>query len=126
MHLPTKKQRLYFDEVIRLHYEHGYGSERISRILPISEHTASRWIAIFAAKNRKESVQMSKSKARPKTEPAPGGSQVDDLKALQAEVSRLKAQLKHEKLRADVYDEMINVAESMFKIPIRKKAGAKR
>ncbi|MDR1645857.1 MAG: transposase [Tannerellaceae bacterium] len=117
---------MYFDEVIRLHYEHGYGAERISRILPISDCTASRWIAIFAVENERESVQMSKSKAKLQTQPAPGGSRVDDLKALQVEVSRLQSQLKHEKLRADAYDETINVAESMFKIPIRKKAGAKR
>ena len=33
--LHTEKQRLYFNEVIRLHYEEGMGEDRISRILPI-------------------------------------------------------------------------------------------
>ena len=33
--LHTEKQRLYFNEVIRLHYEEGMGEDKISRILPI-------------------------------------------------------------------------------------------
>jgi hypothetical protein len=50
----------------------------------------------------------------------------DDIKALQAEVARLQKELKHEKLRADAYDTMIDIAETKFNIPIRKKSGAKR
>jgi hypothetical protein len=50
----------------------------------------------------------------------------EEVKSLKAEIARLQAQLKYEQLRADAYDEMINVAESMFKIPVRKKVGAKR
>jgi len=38
----------------------------------------------------------------------------------------LQAQVKQASLRADAYDEMINVAESKFNIAIRKKAGAKQ
>ena len=54
-------------------------------------------------------------------------SEVSDLKFLQSEVIRLQSQLKQESLRADAYDEMINVAESGFNnIAIRKKVGAKR
>jgi len=50
----------------------------------------------------------------------------DDIKSLQSEVAMLQKELKDEKLRADVYDIMIDIAESKFNIPIRKKAGAKR
>ncbi|MDD5498783.1 MAG: hypothetical protein PHI10_04805 [Dehalococcoidales bacterium] len=49
-----------------------------------------------------------------------------EIKALQAEVAKLQKELKHEQLRADAYDTMIDIAESQFNIPIRKKAGAKR
>ena len=125
MHLHTKKQKQYFSEVIRLHYEHGYGEDRISRILPIGHSTVSRWIAIFAAENDKKSVQMPKSK-KLQSHPRVSSTEVNDVQFLQAELARLQAQLKHERLRADAYDEMINVAESKFKISIRKKAGAKR
>jgi transposase len=122
--MQTRKQELYFEEVIRLHDEYGYGERRISRILPIGHSTVSRWIAIFAAKNGKKPIQMSKSKLP--THPGPASAPDKDVRILQAEVSRLQAQLKEAKLRADAYDEMINVAESKFKISIRKKAGAKR
>ena len=50
----------------------------------------------------------------------------DDVQALQAELARVKEELRKEKLRADAYDTMIDIAEDMFKVPIRKKAGAKR
>ena len=43
-----------------------------------------------------------------------------------AELARVKEELRKEKLRADAYDTMIDIAEDMFKVPIRKKAGAKR
>ncbi|MDR1369770.1 MAG: hypothetical protein LBJ72_06550 [Dysgonamonadaceae bacterium] len=58
--------------------------------------------------------------------PAPVATPVNEVRSLQAEVVRLQAQLKAANLRADAYDEMINVAESKFKIAIRKKVGAKR
>ena len=124
MHLHTKKQHQYFEKVIRLHYEKGYGEARISRILPIGHATVSRWIAIFAAEKGKKSVQMHKS--NPQRQPPVAVTQVKDVQSLQAEVSRLQAQLKEERLRADAYDEMIQVAESKFKIAIRKKACVKR
>lgn len=49
----------------------------------------------------------------------------DDIKELKEKIRQLEKELKHERLRADVYDELINVAEENFKIQIRKKAGAK-
>lgn len=124
MQLHTKKQLLYFDEVIRLHREYGYGEDRISKILPIGHATVSRWISIFAADNKEKSVRMKKRK--PYREVISSATNPVDIKTLEREVIRLQAQLKQESLRADAYDEMINVAESKFNIAIRKKAGAKQ
>ena len=56
------------------------------------------------------------------SEPIPEG----DEKRLRAEIRRLELELKREKLRADLNEEIINVAEQKFNIQIRKKAGAKR
>jgi len=126
MHLHTKKQKQYFKEVIRLHYEKGYGEDRISRILPVGHSTVSRWIGIFAAENDTNTIPMPKRKSMlpsPSTSPAPS---VKEVKDIQEELVRLQSQLKHERLRADAYDEMITVAETKFNIAIRKKAGAKR
>lgn len=124
MHLHTKKQQQYFNEVIRLHYEYGYGEDRISRILPIGHSTVSRWISIFASENAAKAVKMKKKKLLKVIKSST--SEVSDLKFLQSEVIRLQSQLKQESLRADAYDELINVAETRFNIAIRKKVGAKR
>jgi transposase len=124
MHKHTKKQKLYFDKVIKLHYEKGYGEDRISRIIPIGHATVSRWLAIFASENDLKSVQMQKRKLQSQRMPA--DSQSRDVESLQREVIRLQSELRHERLRSEAFDEMINVAESKFNIAIRKKVGAKR
>ncbi|MDR1632670.1 MAG: transposase [Dysgonamonadaceae bacterium] len=124
MYIHTTKQKLYFAKVIKLHYDRGYGEDRISRILPIGHSTVSRWIRIFAAENEIQSDVMQKKKTE--RQPSPVDIQATDPQSLQAEVVRLRAQLQEERLRADAFDEMINVAESKFKISIRKKVGVKR
>ena len=50
----------------------------------------------------------------------------DDVAKLQERVKELEAQLLRAEIKAEAYDEMINVAEAKFRIPIRKKAGAKQ
>jgi transposase len=120
--LHTEKQLKYFDEVIRLHYEEGYGEDRISQLLPIGHTTASRWIAIFAKEKGKISGANDMRKPQ---ETASSSQEKDEIAKLQARVKELEAQLLHAEIKAEAYDEMINVAEAKFRIPIRKKAGAK-
>ena len=121
--LHTEKQLKYFDEVIRLHYEEGYGEDRIEQVLPVSHSTASRWIAIFAREKGKVSGTNDMRKPQANT-----SSQVtnDEVAKLQERVKELEAQLLRAEIKAEAYDEMINVAEAKFRIPIRKKAGAKQ
>ena len=45
----------------------------------------------------------------------------EDYAMLQTEVAHLRKALKDSNLDADFYDTMIDVAEEMFKIPLRKK-----
>lgn len=122
-HLHTEKQRLYFQEVIRLHYEEGYGEDRIEKLLPIGHTTASRWIAIFA--KEKEKISRSNTMTQPQaTSPSPDQSK--EVKELHTRVKELEARLLQAEIKAELYQEMINVAEAKFKLPIRKKAGAKQ
>jgi len=121
--LHTQKQLKYFDEVIRLHYEEGYGEDRISQFLPIGHTTASRWIAIFAKEKGKISGANDMRKPQ---ETASSSQEKDEIAKLQARVKELEAQLLRAEIKAEAYDEMINVAEAKFRIPIRKKAGAKQ
>ena len=121
--LHTEKQLKYFDEVIRLHYEEGYGQDRISRLLPIGHSTVSKWIAIFAKEEGK--IFGTNDMRKPKKNTS---SQVtnDEVSKLQTRVKELEAQLLRAEIKAEAYDELINVAEAKFRIPIRKKAGAKQ
>ena len=119
--LHTEKQRKYFEEAIRLHYEEGYGEDLIAKVLPIGHSTVSRWIAIFAKEKGK--VTMATKPDKPQ-----GASDVrrDSVQGLQARIKELEAQLLKAEIKAEAYEELINVAEAKFRIQIRKKAGAKQ
>ena len=123
--LRTTKQLKYFDEVIRLHYEKGYGEDRIASILPVGHSTVSRWIAIFASQEGGVSRCESKTEEMNKRSEEGFLSPEEELRELKRSYAELQKELRRERMRADVLDEMINVGEKMFKVPIRKKAGAK-
>lgn len=122
-HLHTEKQLRYFDEVIKLHYEEGLGEDRISRLLPIGHTTVSRWIGIFAQEKGKSSRIKDMKKSQSTSSELEQNSEVQ---VLQKQVKELEAQLLRAEIKAEFYDKMIDVAEAKFKVPIRKKAGAKQ
>lgn len=53
-------------------------------------------------------------------------SDSEALQELRLENKRLKAELAKAKMSADAYNKMIDVAERVFHVAIRKKAGAKQ
>jgi len=166
MYLHTKKQLLYFDEVIRLHYEEGLSEDRIALRVPVGHTTVGRWLAMyqkesqahqspvisrlsdldvkelhdsgmsmraiaratglsksaicrrianFAIESKEQDMPQTKTTSKPIAE-----------QDAQARIAELEAKLQKAELARDAYNEMINVAEAKFNIPIRKKAGAKR
>lgn len=120
----------YYDEVMRLYFDEGMGSLRITHLVPVSRSTILRWIRIFVSENPEYRYQMQKA-STVKLEDTSVAKQSEkasqaEIKALKEELGRLQVQLRKAELRADLYDEMINVAEKQFNIPIRKKVGAKR
>ena len=126
----TEKQRLYYDKVISLYRDKHMGRKRIEKIIPVSNWTISEWIRNFVAENpsykskrMKEAEERRKMKAVLDSVNSPIPS---DKNSLKAEVARLRKALKEESMRADLYNEIINVAEEQFKIPIRKKVGTKQ
>ena len=124
----TQKKEQYYDKVIEARLQNGYSVRRLTKIFPLSKHTIERWIANFAEDNPEVPI-MSKKTVKPKevfSETESRQELPDDVKTLQAELLKVKEELRKEKLRADAYDTMIDIAEDMFKVPIRKKAGAKR
>jgi transposase-like protein len=66
------------------------------------------------------------SKSRPMDTKKKLGSSGKTLEELEAENQRLKQELEMEQLRTRALNVMIDIAEDQFKIPIRKKSGAKQ
>ena len=126
----TKKRDLYYDRVIDLYLQTGYGRKRLSKLIPeVGQKTIMRWIANFVAENPQVASMKRAKPTREAPVPKPEVSVEDlptDVQELQAELKRLRAQLTKAEIKAEAYDELINVAEAKFNIPIRKKAGAKQ
>ena len=120
----------YLSKVLDLYLNQGVRPGRIAKIVPVDRATIYRWIANFADVNPQveSSVMAKKSK---KEEPAHSDMLVnkalpDEVLALQKEIKQLRAQLTKAEIKAEAFDELINVAEAQFGIQIRKKAGAKQ
>jgi len=118
----------YYDKVIDLYIHHHMSYHRIAEIIPVSKSGIAKWIRNFAGENPEVPIMRKRTVKQKRTtvEPEPRQELPDDVKTLQAELLKVKEELRKERLRADAYDTMIDIAEDMFKVPIRKKAGAKR
>ncbi len=125
----SSKREQYYDKAMQLYFEEGMCGTHICKVLPISRTILYRWIAIFVEENP-QVASMKRVKAVKKS-PAqsPENQQEDlprDIRELQSELKKLRAQLNKAEIKAEAYDELINVAEAKFNIQIRKKAGAKQ
>ena len=101
-------------EIVKKHYLEGVSHTELARRYGTVQTVVSRIIRTFAAENEKSALLM-KNK--------PVDNQEEEIKALRAEILELKKKLYDETMRADFCDTMIDVAEEMFNIEIRKKAG---
>ena len=71
-------------------------------------------------------ARKSKKDAQTQSEVPVNEALPEDVIALQKEIKDLRAQLTKAEIKAEAFDELINVAEAQFGIQIRKKAGAKQ
>jgi transposase len=129
-YLRTEKQRLYYNKVISLYRDQHMGKTKIAKIIPVSDWTISNWIRKFVAETPQyKSMRMKKAEEKRKQKAIEESLQSvlpNDKQSLRSEVTRLRKALREMSMRADLYDEMINVAEKQFNISIRKKAGTKQ
>lgn len=102
------------DKIVRSFYLQGESGNSIAHRMGFSQSSVSRIIRNFASSNDKSALLM-KNK--------PTDSLVAENKALREEILELKKRLHQETMRADFYDTLVDVAEEMFNIEIRKKAG---
>ena len=92
------------------------------RIFLLSYGTVKRWLSIFAEEERKDNESAMKKKSSTTQNHLDTN---EEIKALKAQITRLEKDLDNARIKAELYNEMINVAEQHFNIRIRKKSGAK-
>lgn len=114
--LPRQKRQAIRDEVLRLYAESDLSYGEIAEENQIQVRTVEYIIHNFARKLPTVPTMRKKKKEAGE----------DDYDKLRAEVIRLRKELRQEKMRSEAPDTMIDVAEEMFNIPVRKKAGTKQ
>jgi transposase len=100
-------------EIVHDYYLGALNKTHLAEKYGVGWETVHKIIRKFAAENDKSALLMGKHTT---------DSLSEENKALRKEVMELKKKLYDETMRADFYDTMIDVAEEMFGIEIRKKA----
>ncbi|MEG0579464.1 MAG: hypothetical protein RR313_12065 [Anaerovoracaceae bacterium] len=85
----------------------------------LSRGRIKAWLRIFGMEDKPKLITMP-SKESPSKE-----TLRKEVESLQLELNRMKFDLKQAQMARDAYNCMIDLAEEQFKIPIRKKSGAK-
>ena len=89
----TRKRDLYYDRVIELYLQTGFGKKRLSRLIPeVDPSTIRRWIANFVAENPQVASMNRTRPTRKAPVPAPGAQSEElpkDVQELQAELQPL-------------------------------------
>jgi len=86
----------------------------------LDRSTFRYWLLNFGPESNLNSVCMGKSKE------SQSMSESEEIRELKRQLKQKEVELKQEKMRADFYETMVDVAEEQFNISIRKKAGTKR
>ncbi len=116
-------------DILILHYKNKMRVESLSKIFSVEERDVRHIIATFAAQfsnpdNLLRVVDsMVKMKKRESKETS--DDRMERLPSKDKEIAELRRQLKESEIKAEAYLEMIKVAEQVYRIPIRKKYGAK-
>lgn len=109
--LPRQKRQAIRDEVLRLYAETDLSYGEIAEENGVQVRTVEYIVRNFASELPEIPTMRKKKK----------DASEEDYDRLRAEVTRLRKELRHEKMRSEALDTMIDVAEEMFNIPVRKK-----
>ena len=97
-----KKNLQHYAQAIELHQKYGYGSRKISYIIPVHDRTIRRWFTKFAQENAQQSDLMNRKKKACKKPQMPTKPVVIDAANVSEEITRLRkalAQLQEENKR---------------------------
>ncbi len=126
-HLRATQKDLYYEQAVALYFKEHLSTRMISKKIPVCKSVIHRWISNFAGETNADSyTDMKKRIKSSKPQDSVSASDSGDVDAMKAEIEHLKKELSMASMRAELYNEMINVAEKQFDIRIRKKAGTKR
>lgn len=114
--LPRQKRQAIRDEVLRQYAETDLSYGEIAEENGIQVRTVEYIVRNFASELPNVPTMRKKK----------NDASTEDYDKLRAEITRLRKEVRQEKMRADALDTMIDVAEEMFNIPVRKKAGTKQ
>ena len=118
--------------IVKAHLLNHVPIEQLCADFNVSKRTIYRWISTFADGKVPERRNQGISKVKPnpssmsKKIQKPVESEAEELARLREENKRLAEALKMAEWMNHAKDVMIDEAEKMFNIPIRKKAGAKQ
>src|SRR5947208_2838409 len=115
-------------QIITEYLTQGTGFRQLASKYGISRTTICKWVAIhqgihnlpLTEKQKRYSTSSMNSSLKKSTEDQ------QSIEALQQKIAALEKQLEWEKLRSEVLDTMIDIAEKDLNIPIRKKPGAQQ
>ena len=123
-----KATKVLFETALELHHQ-GFSYREIEKKIGVAKSAIHRWITIFAEEcsdmNNNDNTQKPQ---RAIGVQAPIATPIKEkvIETDSEKIIRLEKELKEAKMRADLYNEIINVAEQKFNIQIRKKVGTKR
>ena len=131
----TSKRQKTLDEkrmIVKAHMLNHVPISQLSKNFGVSRMTIYRWISTFADGKVPEGISKGTTDVKPNPLPMPKKKQnpeesaAEELARLREENKRLSEALKLSEWMNHAKDVMIDEAEKMFNIPIRKKAGAKQ
>ena len=133
-HKISKRQKTLDEKrmIVRAHLLNHVPISQLSANFGIDKVTIYRWIRTFADgkvpadRNQHAPAVKSNPSVMPKKSQKPAETEGEELARLREENRRLSEALKMSEWMNHAKDVMIDEAEKMFNIPIRKKSGAKQ
>ena len=117
------------DQIIQEYLATGCGYRKLAAKYGISRTTICKWVMVYQGIHNLPPIDLQQKhyigpmeKKKKNKEQGVLGNET----ALLQKIASLEKQLKHQELRAEVLDTLINVAEKQLNISIRKKPGTQQ
>lgn len=115
-------------QIITEYLTQGVGFRLLAQKYGMNRTTICKWVAIHQGIYNlpPKEKQIKYATAAMNSSPKKSSSNEQSVEEMQQKIAALQKQLEWEKLRSEVLDTMINIAEKELNIQIRKKPGAQQ